>query len=390
MKVSDSSQAEYTRKLDEKITNQNRSKEAELEGLKKIYDKKIEAAKADGEERYASSLQRNSDLIVGASKDYEDKLNDYKQNLERTQKNLSKEEVALKMDHESKTKNARDQFLNNLNDQFINANEVEQSVHDQSKNNIQLLTDKARTEKNHLETKARTEMNALANDYNQKGVSEEKNFRARLEQDIRAHEEEEVRLQKSELKSIMDKDTEKSKRLESEKMQVQKEELTYLDNHQKDLIAQKQADFKVRYEAIVKEHDAILSELKTHLDTDIKKMIESTSTQKRMIASKNDDQFYRVETLNPVVNETEKEYIVSLKVPEHEKENVHLSVHGRDVKMTLTRKYSEMLEAEDGSSNKSTRTELFSKEFSSKDILNPKVISQKYENGELLFKIQKL
>jgi len=58
--------------------------------------------------------------------------------------------------------------------------------------------------------------------------------------------------------------------------------------------------------------------------------------------------------------------------------------------MTLTRKYTDSLDAEDGSNNKSTKTELYSKEFSTKEILNPKSITQKYENGVLTFKILKL
>ena len=108
------------------------------------------------------------------------------------------------------------------------------------------------------------------------------------------------------------------------------------------------------------------------------------------MTNKSDDQFYRIETLTPTVVENEKEYQVSLKVPEHEKENVHLSAHGRGVKMTLTRKFSDSIDQEDGSTSRSTRTELFSKEFPSKDILNPKVVSQKYEDGVLTYKISKL
>lgn len=79
-----------------------------------------------------------------------------------------------------------------------------------------------------------------------------------------------------------------------------------------------------------------------------------------------------------------------MNIPEHEKENVHLSVHGRGVKMTLTRKFTDTLEDKDGSVNRSTRNELYSKEFPSKDILNPKLVAQKYEDGVLTYRIQKL
>ena len=119
-------------------------------------------------------------------------------------------------------------------------------------------------------------------------------------------------------------------------------------------------------------------------------MLEKNSSQKRVIANQNEDQFYRIETLNPTIVDSPKDFLVSLAVPEHEKENVHLSVHGRNVKMTLTRKYSEFIEAKDGTIDKSNRNELFSKEFPSKDLLNQKQVVQKYEDGILTFKIQKL
>ncbi|MGZ3808808.1 MAG: Hsp20/alpha crystallin family protein, partial [Bacteriovorax sp.] len=244
-------------------------------------------------------------------------------------------------------------------------------------------------ERKHIETNARTEVNALADSYDQKGISEERDFRSRLENDLRAHEEQ-IKSQRSDLKKVIDTTTEQNNRLKAEKVQVQKEELSYLDNHQKDVLAQKNADFKVRYENMAREHERILSELKTHLDRDVKKMVEQTSSQKKIIEDRAQDSFYRVETLSPMITETPKDFTVSLRVPEHEKEKVHLSVHNRDVKMTLARKFTDILDDQDGSTNRSTRSELFSKEFSSKDILNPKEIVQKYENGVLTFRIQKL
>lgn len=370
------------------MRKQNVAKEAEIEHVKDIYDKRIEAAKTIGEEHYADALKKNDEREISANKDYEEKLNNYKKNLDNTQKSIAEEELALKNIHADKMKNTKEQYLGSIYDEYQKGKENQESTHEQVQNSVQMNADKARTERSRLEAKSRNELNFLAQDYNQKGVSEERNFRARLEADVLAHQEE-VRIQKSELKKVMDKESEQNKRLEGEKVKSQKAELSYLDNHQKDVLAQKQADFKVRYENMVKEHDAVLTELKTHLDSDIKKMIEQSSTQKKTISSKSEDQFYRVETLNPNITETQKELVISLKVPEFEKENVHLSVHGREVKMTLSRKYAETLESEDGSTNKSSKNELFSKEFSSNDILNPKLISQKYENGLLSFKIQK-
>ncbi|MDD4974803.1 MAG: Hsp20 family protein [Bacteriovorax sp.] len=391
MKVNDNNSEilDYSKKLDSKLRDQTVKKESEIENIKKIYEKKIDAAKIEGEDRYINSIKRNDDQLVGASKDYEDKLNNYKENLDKTQKSITQEENALRSDHSQKMESFKDQYLGNMREQFQSASDNQEALHQQNQNSMQTITDKARAEKNHLDNSARAEINALSSEYNQKGITTEREYRANLDNDLRTHQTD-INLQKTELKKVMDKSTEQNKRLETEKLKVQTDELTYLDNHQKDILAQKQSDFKIRYENLVKEHDSLLTELKTHFEADVKKMVESSAGQKRIIANRVDDQFYRVETLNPTIAETEKEYQVSLAVPEHEKENVHLSVHGRSVKMTLTRKFTDSVEDKNGSTNRSTRNELFSKDFPSKDILNPKLVVQKYENGLLTYKIQKL
>ena len=392
MKVSDNSSAstaEFARKMDEKIRNQNAAKEAELENVKSLYDKKIEAAKSFGEEQYVNSLKRNEDMLIGASHEYEEKLNGYKENLERTQKSVAFEEMAIKNDHESKIQNSREQFMSNIQEQYKHAGEMQEDIHAQTQSNVQLMSDKSRAEKNHLETATRTKLNALSNDFNQKGINDEKNYRAQLEANIKAHDEE-VRIQQKELKDVVARDLKDNKLIEEEKSNVHKAELSYLDNHQKEMMAQKQNDFKIRYEKLVKEHDAVLADLKIHLEKDVKSIVNQNSEQKKLITSKIDDKFYRIESLTPSVVDLEKEMIVSIKVPEHEKENVNLSAHGRDIKMTFTRRFTDSMEAEDGSTNKSTRNELYSKDFNSKDILNSKSITQKYENGTLQYKIQKL
>lgn len=390
MKVNDSSAAtiEYNRNLDDKMRNISKSKELEIERVKKIYDKKIESAKTEGEDRYEASLKRNDEMVAGAGADYEQKLKGYQENLKRTEKNLAQSEEAFKTDHAEKMKSLKDQFNNNITDQFYQANDTQKAVEAQMKTSVQTISDKSRNEQKHLENDSRAYMNALGADFNHRISNEEQDYRSRLEADKTAHDDK-MRMQKTELKEMLDKNMQKGKQLEAEKIQVQKHEISYLDNHQREMINQRTADFKVRYDNIVKEHEEILNNLKAHLDADMKKIVESTATQKRMVASKSEDAFYRVETLNPAVTESPKDITVSLKVPEYEKENVHLSVHGRDIKITLSRKYTDTLAAQDGSTNKSTRNELFSKEFSSAEILNPKLISQKYEKGILTYKIQK-
>lgn len=391
MKVNDANSEllDYSKRLDKRLRNETKKKEQEIKDIDQLYDKKIEVAKINGEEKYINSLKRNEDLVLNASEDYRAKLTEYKDNLAKTQSALSQEELSLKDGHVEKLNNLKTEHQNSIHEQFRNANETHEAVNSQMKRNVMTITDKAAMEKGHIESKSKTDVANVARDFQQKSAEEERQYRFKLKNDARMHNEE-LDKQQKELKDLSNKTTEKNKRLVTEKMNVQAAELNYLDSHQKDIILQKQNDFKVRYDNMVKEHTSLLSDLKKSFETDLHKMVEETSTQKRVVAQKSEDPFYRIETLAPKIIENPKEFMVSLNVPEHEKENVHLSVRGRGVKMTLSRRFAENFEEKDGSLNRSTKNELFSREFPSKDLLNPKLVDQKYENGVLTYRIQKL
>jgi HSP20 family molecular chaperone IbpA len=373
----------------DKIQELSKKSDNEVEKIKKFYDNKVDSATIAGEERFTNSLKRSDELLIGATKNYEEKLNNFQENLLKTEISVAKEESRLKSDHAENMKNIKEQSLYNIHEQYRSTQEEQTQVQEQTQNGLKRFTDSARNDKNNIENTARHELNTLSSEYNHKGVTNESNYRSSIDANAREHQAA-LSTQKSELKKAIVKNTEQNKRLETEKIKVQTAELNYLDNHQKDILAQKQSDFKIRYENLVKEHDTILTQLKGHFDADVKKMTMESAVQKKAIPNKSDDSFYRVETLKPTIVENEKEYLVSLTVPEHEKENVHLTIHGRGVKMTLSRKFADTIEATDGSRDKSSRTELFSKEFPSKDILDSKQVAQNYENGVLNFRIQKL
>jgi len=170
---------------------------------------------------------------------------------------------------------------------------------------------------------------------------------------------------------------------------VKKGKLDYQEMHQKDMLSQREKDFKVRYENMVKEHDTILKNLSAKFEEDARKITASTSTDKKILSGRSEDPFYKVDKLSPKVVEGLKTVTVAVPVAEYEKENVHLSTQGRSIKITLSRKYTDSLNAEDGSLNRSTRSELFSKELTTADLLSPKNITQSYEDGVLSFKINK-
>jgi HSP20 family molecular chaperone IbpA len=391
MKVSDTSTElkEYSKRLDDKLKKETVIKEKEISDIKSFYDIKKENTKTIGDENYSNQVAKNNQRLMSASHDYENKLNNYRDNLNSTKETVAKEEILLKSQQVNKNLEFKQQNQANMLEQLEIAKDNQEALITENNNNIHAIAESTRAEKSHLESTASSEINALSTGYNQTAVTNERNYRAVIDNENQKHLAE-INIQKEGFKNSNQLSNEKFKRVESEKIKVQNSELTFLENHQKDMINQRQSDFKIRYGNIVKEHTEILDKLKNDFINDAKELTSKYSKEKSITSSRIDDNFYRVEKLNPTVIENEKELNISLEIPAHEKENVHLSAHGRGAKLTLTRKFTDSVKAEDDSINKSTRNELFSKEFKSQGILNSKLITQNYENGVLNFKIQKL
>lgn len=370
--------------LEKKIAN----KEAEIKQVGEHYDLKIELSKQEGEDKYLKALDRNQQRIIGESNEFEEKINNYRDQLTRAQQAVENEKVNLKTHHQKDLTTLKDQLDNHFQDEMANTMESQRDIVTSSQNKVKELSAQAKVQKLAAENSALYEINALTSAHNQKGIDVEKDFQEQLRNNLRNHTAD-LAIQKNDLNNNLAQEINKHKRIESEQTRVQQEQLSYMDKHQQELLRQRQSDFKVRYEKMAAEHDEILKNLEKNFNDDVQKIANKSSTEKRILNQKSEDQFYQIDRLNPKITETPKEVIVSLPVPEYEKENVHISAQGRNIKITLGRKFSENLTSPEGVIDRSTRSELYSKEINTVDIMSPKKVVQHYEDGVLTFKIQK-
>lgn len=379
---------DYLKKLDSELKNKIAERQAEIDNIKKLYDKKVDQQEQLGEIAYLNKIDQNNTRLVEANKDYEQKLKSYNDNLEKTKLSLAQEEEHYRDSNKQQLTNLKNQNEDVYKSTYSNAARNQDDLEFKSQNELKKLTDHTRSDRIRLEDKSRQELNALAFNYNQKNFISENEFQTKLREDMKTHQDL-VNQSKEDFKKNIDLTTEKNKRLENEKIRVQESELTFLDKYHKNLIEQQNADFKTRFEAMNKEHERILSDLKNKLNKDIQKITVANSKVKQNLENKSHDDFYKIEKLNPEISDAGKYLIITLNVPEHEKENVHLIAHNRELKLTLSKKFADIVEDDDGSTNRSSKTQLYSKEFKTADILNGKKITEKYEDGVLTFKIEK-
>ncbi len=376
------------KRMNQGLARKIANKEQEIKQVDALYDKKLSNAKNEGEREYLQGLERNNQLLGSETKNYEEKMQGYKDQLKKAQDTVANEEAALKGIHKERISDLKTQMEANFQDQYINTEDTQHQVQTATQDAINEIATKSKIERMTMESNAQYEINALSSELNQKGANNERNFRDKLDNDVRLHNFE-IERQKSELKKMMSLDAEKNKRLSDEKNRVHHAQLSFQDQHQQEMLKQREADFKVRYEKMIKEHDEILGRLKTSFSADVKKMVEQTSADKKRIDDRGNDPFYRIDKLNPTMVEDIDVVTIKLPVSDYEKENVHLSTQGRNIKITLSRKYSDSVSSEGGGIDRSTRSELYSKEFNTKDLLSSKNITQNYEDGMLTFKIKK-
>lgn len=380
---------EYLAKLNTGLRDRIAVKEKEIESVNELYKKRIENQKEVNEDQYLSTQDQHQQKIAAVAKDYETKLQEYRSNLEKTKNKLSEEENNLKNTNEITLHNAKVGAEERFNDLYRSFDDNQNQMQFANNNKLRLLDSQTKNEINRLKSKSEFETSKLEHAQNLDYSKRQNEFELRTE-GLLKDQNNQLRLQEDQFKEKFQQQNTEQKRLADEKTRIYSDRITYMDKFHQNLMTQKENDFKIKYQNIVSQHEDILKNIQDKFANEVRELQNTTAKEKSNITNKSDDDFYRIKTLNPRISDLGKEMLVELPVPEHEWENVHLSVQGRNLKMTVGRKYSDEATDDLGNRNKSSRSELFSREFMVKDLLNPKALTQKYEDGIVKFKIAKL
>ena len=377
------------RNLDDQIRNKVIAKENEIEQIDKIYEKRINDANTRGDDRYVEAIDRNNRKLIEENKDYEERLKNYQTSLTQTKKIIDQSREKAIADSKEEQNTLRASAEDKYSRLYEHAKENQDSILEKTHQDSKKLSEKSLHDKNMHESKNHQTLATFSANLLQNTHEQEENLKKQLESE-QAATVHTLNQNKIEAQAQLIDNDKKNKRLEAEQKRVQTEEMQFQDKYHAELLRIKDEDFKKRYEKMASEHQEILNTLKAKLDKTTKNAIEANSRDMKAIHDANSDPFYQLEILKPTMDEDQKNYYVHLEVPAHEKEDVHLLAHGRELKLTFSKKFMTTITTPDGSENHVSKTQLFSKEFPTADILDPKHVSQKYEDGILSFKIAKL
>lgn len=380
---------EYLAKLNSGLRDRIVAKEREIEKVNEFYDQKIENTKIQGEEKILATNDQTNQRLEVAAKDYEQKLNDYRNHLLSTKEKLSNEENQLKVNNEITLHNLKLNSDQKFLDSYQAIDDNQRLIQSDANDKLKMLSYTTNSELSRAKSNAQLEISKVDHQNNLEFNKRQTEFQIQSDGQSRSHLNA-LRSQEDEFKLQLKNSTSDQKRIIDETTRIQTDRLGYLEKFHQSLMLQKEEDFKVKYQNIVKQHEEVLKDIQKKFEEEVRSLQNSTAEKKQTINEKTQDDFYRIKTIQPRVIDQEKQMIFELDVPKHEWENVHLSAQGRNVKMTIGRKYTDEATDDQGSRNKSSRSELFSKEFTVQDLLNPKTMKQTYADGVLRFKIDKL
>lgn len=131
------------------------------------------------------------------------------------------------------------------------------------------------------------------------------------------------------------------------------------------------------------------------MDQDAVKMIDErrkgAMERVKTVTDKAEDPFYRIRSLNPVLSELDKDFVVKIALPEHEAQNLFVTGEGQTLKISLARRFQE--NARDAESARSTRTSSYQsvvEQLAMPGAIDVKNIRREYADGVVTIKVAKV
>jgi HSP20 family molecular chaperone IbpA len=238
------------------------------------------------------------------------------------------------------------------------------------------------------EIKSRKNIDSLRKENEQKenlAIKSYANFSSAQQREI----DQAIAEKEREHRQIIRKAQDENSRQLNERERINQENLKRVDEANKNKLLQTDASLQKKVKQVQKESEDAISTLSLKTQKEINNLKQSESKDKSIISNKASDPFYSITNLNPKITDNEKEYILKIPVPEHEKDSVIVGADGRNLKISQNRRYQDETRNVDGTLSKSSRSETISQSIKLGDLVNPRKITQTYDGNEIIFKIPK-
>ncbi len=380
--------SEQNKILDAHYQREIKAKEEKIKEIKEAYNQEIARIKDTSEnairenrnqerEKISNELKEEKQKWEGVRNKWKEKDAIYDGQIKEEELNHEKEITLNRFRHGKQMEEDQNLFENEIN-----------ALNQRKSKKIHEIQEDADAKIYQEEIKSRNNIQALRKENERLenlAINSYANFSSAQQREINKNIAEKEREHRAIMRNIT---TENSRQIH-EKERINEENLKLQEETNQNKIRQVDADTKKRINQIQKESENTIGNLSLKTQKEINNLKKNESRDKYLISERSKDPFYSMTLLQPRITENEKEYLIKLSVPEHEKDSVIIGADGRTLKISQNRKFADKTFDENGTMNKSSRSETITQSIKLDNLVNARKITHSFENDELIFKIPK-
>ncbi|MBF0298840.1 MAG: Hsp20 family protein [Oligoflexia bacterium] len=391
MKVNNETERPYEKTRNNYNIDQDKKNatEKKIKEIEKDYEYKIERAKFEGDEKLKRSRSTNKEQLIAETNDQEEILNRLTKSLNKVKDRIEGEKLLISTNHEAEKNNLSTKFTNDYEEIKERAYDQMENFQNMNSENARKLRRDAQENIYKLKSKEQTDENDVAMNGKFRIDKQRNNFEEMRRLDD-AKFQNAINRQKFDNEKILSKGQGDHEKKMNSLHQIQQNEYENQVKKNKEAIDQANKDFLKKYAEITENHKKSMELIKTESLRNTEKFKNKIEKTKNLYEQKAADPFYNPLTLNPSISENPKHYEISLAIPIYEKDNVQVSGKDKILRITFGRDYKDIISKDDGSNNKYSKFETYSKSIPLDKGIDSKGIEHKYENGVLTILVPKM
>ncbi len=375
--------------INNQIKHKIQQRESELKRLDDYYDSKSANLRDEGLTKLYERRNQNNNALINASQTHQEKMENYSKSISDIQNKLNQEKQSLKSSQRDSIKGLDNDFSLKIEKKYEDTNNYAKDIDNKNKNYLNSLNQQSNNDIRIAERENDHKIQIKSQEFEREIKNAEKNYERELRRSMLEMEKEnssEISNNKATVHALHQK-----QELDRVKQQQIHEKLVAQNKMFYDkLIKQNSKSFAQKIQTLQDDQQLLMSRIYKRFNTDIQEMLQAHSKIKNNMVSREDDSFYQVTEIHPKVQERENDYLISLEIPEYEKEFVNFNANLRKLTISLARRSNGSLEKENGDKLNSKKSEIIEKQFNVDQIIDPTKVTQNYSDGILTFKIAKL
>jgi HSP20 family molecular chaperone IbpA len=374
--------------LEAQKTRQVEKRQAELKKIDDKYEIQQQAIKDHADKRITELRDENHKELLSELENKEQKLGTMKNSLKETENIILQQKEKLTKD----LQNSRDEkSLNHemrMKDMSARHDSQTRDVNEKFAKEQQSLNVETQRELARQQLKNFKASNKVRMEYDKKLSDDSKNF---------TNQKFSQELQNSSVLSQQKNEFQNEFRIRESTHNEKYAQQQIRHNHERETSRQQNDQLKVmdqkdhehRYQVQLATQADQLKNLDAQAKHEIEKIKLDISKNKQYVETRAQDPFYNGTILKPKITDKQDHYLIQMELPSHEAPLVNLAAKDRNLKLNFNRLTDHQIKLEDGSINKTKKSESVVKEFTVADIVNPKKVERTYQDGVLTYKIEK-